>query len=83
MTQCMVGGVPCSRVSGKVFSKFWIDLNHGVLTVGHGEPGQGVCHQWRDAQEIPGIQVRIAGPESQGLGKLERRLRLDGQEGHP
>ncbi|KAG2455054.1 hypothetical protein HYH02_000879 [Chlamydomonas schloesseri] len=56
VTQCMVGGVPCSRVSGKVFSKFWIDLNHGVLTVGHGEPGQGVCHQWRDAQEIPGIQ---------------------------
>ncbi|KAG2440290.1 hypothetical protein HXX76_004401 [Chlamydomonas incerta] len=52
----MVGGVPCSRVSGKVFSKFWIDLNHGVLTVGHGEPGQGVCHQWRDTQEIPGIQ---------------------------
>ncbi len=57
VTQCMVPGVPCSRVSNKVFSKFWIDLNHGVLTIGHGEPGEGVCHQWRDAHEIPGIQV--------------------------
>ncbi|GLI59392.1 hypothetical protein VaNZ11_001258, partial [Volvox africanus] len=56
VTQCMVTGVACSRVSSKAFSKYWIDLNHGILTVGHGESGQGVCHQWHDAQEIPGIQ---------------------------
>lgn len=59
VTQCMVTGVACSRVSSKAFSKYWIDLVHGVLTVGHGELGQGVCHQWRDVQEIPGLQVRV------------------------
>ncbi|PNH11217.1 BTB/POZ domain-containing protein [Tetrabaena socialis] len=56
VTQCMVAGMPCSHVSSKAFSAYWVDLNHGVLTVGHGEPGQSVCHQWRDVQEIPGIQ---------------------------
>ncbi|KXZ51612.1 hypothetical protein GPECTOR_12g576 [Gonium pectorale] len=56
VTQCMVTGVACSRVSSKTFGKYWIDFNHGILTVGHGEPGEGVCHQWHDAQEIPGIQ---------------------------
>ncbi|GIL97309.1 hypothetical protein Vretimale_2789 [Volvox reticuliferus] len=56
VTQCMVTGVACSRVSSKAFSKYWIDLNHGILTVGHGEPGHGVCQQWHDPQEIPGIQ---------------------------
>ncbi|KAG2483203.1 hypothetical protein HYH03_017937 [Edaphochlamys debaryana] len=57
VTECMVTGVACSRASSKTFSHYWIDLNHGVLTVGHGEPGaESVCYQWRDTQEIPGIQ---------------------------
>ncbi|GFR52255.1 hypothetical protein Agub_g14789, partial [Astrephomene gubernaculifera] len=56
VTQCMVAGVACSRVSNKAFTKYWVDLNHGVLTIGHGDPGEGICHQWCDAHEIPGIQ---------------------------
>ena len=49
--------VPGSKLSGDVFTRFWISYSQGTITVGLGEPGPDSCHySWTDTSPIPDLK---------------------------
>lgn len=49
-------------LSPGVFERHWISIYDGLITVGKGEPGNGVIHQWVDAH--PNCKVQYVGLSS-------------------
>ncbi|KAL4859062.1 BTB/POZ domain-containing protein [Chlorella vulgaris] len=71
---CMVPTSPEARLSATCFSKYWINYNAGCISVGAGEPGEGLCYSWTDPEPIPSI--RFAGLSAWDKHVGYRNLRM-------
>lgn len=55
-----VVNAPGSKLSATSFTKFWINYERGVITVGSGEPGASTaCFSWTDPDPL--ADIRFAG----------------------
>lgn len=57
--RAQVPSAPDAKLSGSCFSKYWINYDGGCISVGRGEPADGLIYSWTDAEPIEGI--RFAG----------------------
>lgn len=48
--------VPAAKLRSNAFTKYWVNYDAGVITVGMGDPGSDTCHTWADPEPIRSIQ---------------------------